>query len=105
MPQKGRWLVPVLLAVLVAGAAGTYWLRHRVPDRVDACGRTFGHHAGAVGAGPFTLREVRIADPEVRRLKELPRGRELWVSPACGLGVYVRVSQDAFLGYGLLGGP
>jgi hypothetical protein len=98
-----RWIVVAL--ALTFTAAYTYRYAGRTPERVDACGRTFGHTEGSVGAGPFTLDDVKAHEPQVRLVRELSRGRELWASPGCGLGVFVRVGDDRFLGYGLLGGP
>lgn len=105
MRPAAVWLVVAAIALVAASAATVYWYQGQLPDRVAACGRTYGHTTGSVGAGPFDLANLRQVEPDVARVKELPRGRELWASPRCGLGVFVRVGDDKFLGYGLLGGP
>jgi hypothetical protein len=97
------WVIAGLTCALLVGSLA-YWYQGRRPDRVEVCWRTFGHTDGSVGAGPFTLREIKAQEPDIRRVRTMARGRELWASPGCGLGVFVRVGEDRFLGYGLLGG-
>jgi hypothetical protein len=113
--MRRAWAVRtgLVVAVLLGIGAGSYEWWHQLPDRVDACGRTYGHTPGAVGGGPFTLAEVRDSRPRLQIVGKYRR-YELWGErfpeprkgrPACGLGIYLRDGDDAFLGYGLLGGP
>ena len=84
-------------------AAYRHW---SVPGRIEACGRTFGHKDGSVGAGPFKLAEIqKVEGGNLQRIRTLGMGREVWARPGCGLGVFLKVGDDRFLGYGLLGGP
>ena len=76
-----------------------------VPDRVHACARDYGHQDGAVGVGPYTLAELRRHEGnDIAKIKSVD-GREVWAHTPCGLGIFLRVDEDRFLGYGLVGGP
>jgi hypothetical protein len=104
MRRRAIWLGGAL-AILVVGVGTSLYQHQSIPDRVQACGREYGHKDGTAGAGPFTLAELRQREG-VDLAKRTTAGRyEVWAHPRCGLGVFLRTDRNRFLGYGLLGGP
>jgi hypothetical protein len=113
--MQRAWVVRLGLAgaMLLGIGAGSYFWWDQPPRRVEACGRTYGHTSGAVGAGPFSLAEIRVSQPKLQIVGNFRR-HEIWGErspeprdgrPECGLGIYLRDGEDAYLGYGLVGGP
>lgn len=105
--MRPRWrLAAVVSVALLVGAVCIVAYRYdSVPDRVHACGRDYGHKDGAVGAAPLTLTELRRQEgDDVAKIKSVD-GREVWAHATCGLGIFLRVDEDRFISYGLVGGP
>ena len=99
-------LVPlVVIAAVVLQGPGVNAIHDaaRLPDRVHACGRNF------QGPGPAqTLIAIRSRGPEpvlVDTGPLAPCPATFCAGIACSTVVYVRVGDDAYVAYELLGGP
>jgi hypothetical protein len=102
----GAILLPlVVIAAIVLQGPGVTSIHDpaRLPDRIRACGRTF------QGPGPIrTLTEIRSDgyDPVLVDTGPLaPCPANDCTARGCTTIVHVRVGEDAYVGYTLLGGP
>ena len=99
----------VLVAATVLQGPGTTAIHNvlTLPDRVHACGRNY-HGPGA----PRPIAEIRSDGTEpvlvdTGWLGRCPAGActTVAMTSGCATVVYVRVGEDAYVAYELLGGP
>jgi hypothetical protein len=122
---RTRLRLAVYALIVVAAAAlayqefsarttyGTFWPASGPPPRVDWCDRRY-----YPGSDPVTLDRARsLASGPLQQVATTPSGMPVLAAPfkdaqkaayrsnVCAFVVFVKVSDDHFLAYGLSGGP